>query len=58
MVLGLLARLRRELRKTVIIITHNMAIGAMADRVVRLRSGDVTDVHVNEEPTAPEEISW
>jgi putative ABC transport system ATP-binding protein len=58
MVLGLLARLRRELGKTVIIITHNMAIGAMADRVVRLRSGDVTDVHVNEHPAPPEEISW
>jgi putative ABC transport system ATP-binding protein len=54
-VLGLLARLRRELGKTVIIVTHNMAIGAMADRV---RSGDVTDVHVNEQPTPPEEISW
>jgi hypothetical protein len=26
--------------------------------VVRLRSGDVTDVHVNEQPTPPEEISW
>jgi len=58
MVLGLLARLRHELGKTVIIITHNMAIGTMADRVVRLRSGDVTDVHVNEHPTPPEEISW
>ncbi len=57
-VLGMLARLRRELGKTVIIVTHNMAIGAMADRVVRLRSGDVTDVHVNEQPTPPEEISW
>jgi putative ABC transport system ATP-binding protein len=42
----------------VIIITHNMAIGAMADRVVRLRSGDVVEVHVNEHPTPPEEISW
>ena len=57
-VLGMLARLRRELGKTVIIVTHNMAIGAMADRVVRLRSGDVTDVHINEQPTPPEEISW
>jgi putative ABC transport system ATP-binding protein len=57
-VLGMLAHLRHELGKTVIIVTHNMAIGAMADRVVRLRSGDVTDVHVNERPTPPEEIVW
>jgi putative ABC transport system ATP-binding protein len=58
MVLGLLSRLRHELGKTVIIITHNMAIGAMADRVVRLRSGDVVELHVNENPTPPGEIVW
>jgi len=56
--LGMLARLRRELGKTVIIVTHNMAIGAMADRVVRLRSGEVAEIHVNERPTPPEELSW
>jgi putative ABC transport system ATP-binding protein len=57
-VLGLLERVKRELGKTVIIITHNSAIGAMADRVVRLRSGEVVDVHVNDSPTPPEQISW
>jgi len=56
--LGMLERMRREFGKTVIIITHNIAIGAMADRVVRLRSGEIVDVHVNDHPLHPAEISW
>ena len=58
LVLGLLERLRRELGKTVIIITHNIAIGAMADRVVRLRSGEIVEVRENEQPASPEAITW
>jgi len=57
-VLGLLERLKRELGKTIIIITHNLAIGAMADRVVRLRSGEIVEVRVNESPVSPEAITW
>ncbi len=57
-VLSLLAGLRSELGKTVIIITHNVAIGAMADRVVRMRSGEIVEVHVNEAPVSPEEVTW
>lgn len=57
-VLGLLARTARELGKTVIIITHNTAIGDMADRVIRLRSGEVVEVSENAEPVSAEEIVW
>jgi len=57
-VLGLLMRLRKELSKTVIVITHNTAIGEIGDRVLRLRSGEVVEVHRNERPTAPENLVW
>lgn len=43
---------------TVIVITHNSPIAQMADRVIRMRSGAITDISVNENPVAPEEIFW
>lgn len=57
-VMALLVDVKRKLGKTVIVITHNSAIGALADREVRLRSGEVVELHANEHPAAPEEISW
>ena len=44
--------------KTVLVITHNQALCAMADRVVKVRSGSVTEVTVNPSPTPVEEIEW
>ena len=43
---------------TVIIITHNSALTAMADRVIRIRNGTVAGVTVNECVTPVEEIEW
>jgi putative ABC transport system ATP-binding protein len=57
-VLRLLLEVKNELGKTVIIITHNSAIAEMADRVVRLRSGEIVESHVNVEPRTPEAITW
>jgi len=57
-VLRMLVDLKRRLGKTVVLITHNSAIAPIADRVVRLRSGRVVEVHENLEPTPPEEITW
>ena len=57
-VLRLLLEVREKLGKTVLIITHNGAIAEMADRVIRLRSGEIVEAHVNEHPKAPEEITW
>ena len=57
-VLRMLVDLKSNLGKTVVLITHNNAIAAIADRVIRLRSGQVVDVHENPEPTPPEEITW
>jgi putative ABC transport system ATP-binding protein len=57
-VLSLLVRLRSDLAKTVIVITHNTAIGDIGDRVVRLRSGEVVEVQRHERPKSPDEIEW
>jgi putative ABC transport system ATP-binding protein len=39
-------------------VTHNSVISRMADRVVRLRSGRVSEVTRNESPEAPESLVW
>lgn len=57
-VMRLLVDIRAELGKTIIIITHNHALAEIADRVIRLRSGEVVETHVNESPASPEEIVW
>ena len=57
-ILRLLIDLKEKLGKTVVLITHNGAIAPVADRVIRLRSGQVVDVRANPEPVPPEEIIW
>jgi len=43
---------------TVVIVTHNAPIAAMADIVVRMHSGHVTQIQRNERPLPPREITW
>jgi putative ABC transport system ATP-binding protein len=50
--------LKRRLGKTVVLITHNAAIARAADRMIRLRSGQIVETTVNPEPAPPEEITW
>ncbi len=57
-ILKLLSKINKEMKKTVMVITHNAAIGQMADRVIRLRSGKITEDHYNESPISPERIEW
>ena len=57
-VLRLLIDLKQSLGKTIVLITHNSAIAPVANRVIRLRSGQVVEVHANPKPTPPEEITW
>lgn len=57
-VLRLLVDLNQELKKTVIVITHNAALAQVADRVIHLRSGEITEVDENSTPIAPEEVIW
>ena len=57
-ILQLLQDMCRKSGMTVIIITHNGALTAMADRVIKVRSGTVTSVEVNEHPQNIAEIEW
>jgi putative ABC transport system ATP-binding protein len=57
-VLAALARVNLELGTTTLVITHNAAIGAMANRVLRMRNGAIVDVVENAQRTAPEALQW
>ena len=58
LVLDAIADINRELDTTTIIITHNAAIAAMGDRVIRLSSGHITDVTANARRASAAELSW
>ena len=57
-ILKLLQDTCRSSGMTVIIITHNKALCGMADRVIRVKSGTIQSVTVNETVTPVEEIEW
>lgn len=57
-ILQLLQNTCRKTGQTVIVITHNGALTAMADRVVRLRSGKVEEIIENPQPLPVERIEW
>ncbi|HSE32556.1 MAG TPA: ABC transporter ATP-binding protein [Pyrinomonadaceae bacterium] len=57
-VLEVIERINRELGTTTAVITHNAAIAGMADRVVRMSSGEISDVHRNERKAAPADLVW
>ena len=44
--------------KTVVLITHNAAFTAIADRVIRIREGRVADVELNAHPASAETVEW
>jgi putative ABC transport system ATP-binding protein len=58
LVLAALKEVNRTEGKTVVIVTHNTPLAAVADRVLHLREGRVAEVVVNENPTPPDEIEW
>lgn len=58
LILSLLHKINRRFNKTVIIITHNMAIGDMADRIIKMRSGRIVEIKENQNPIPPERIEW
>ena len=57
-ILKLLQDTCRQTGKTVIVITHNTALTAMADRVIRVKSGQIVGNEVNPSPTPVELIEW
>ncbi|MDG6773170.1 ABC transporter ATP-binding protein [Thiomicrorhabdus sp. ZW0627] len=58
MVLEALQRVNRELGTSTVIITHNAGIAQMANRVIHLADGRITNVDINETLLDPKELSW
>ncbi len=58
LVLDVLAHINQELHTLVAVITHNTAIADMADRVIRLRSGEIVQIARNARRARPEELVW
>lgn len=58
LVLEVIERINRELGTTAMVITHNAAIAAIADRVLRLGNGRITAETRPERKLTPAEISW
>lgn len=56
--LKLIERVRKKYGTTILIVTHNEAIGKMADRVIRVRGGEITHNIVVEHPLSVEEMEW
>ncbi len=57
-VLEALQRVNNELGTTTAVITHNAGIAAMANRVIKLADGAISDVQVNTVQLAPRDLSW
>ena len=57
-VLQLLQDTCRNTGRTVIVITHNTALTAMADKVIHVKNGRVTHIDTNESPVPVERIEW
>lgn len=57
-VLDYLQKFNREKGKTLIVITHNAAIGKMADKVIYFKDGRVDKVETNQHPVTADEVNW
>lgn len=51
-------KLCREDKKTVLIVTHNANIAKAADKIIRVKNGEVTGVEINETPLRISEVEW
>ena len=58
LVLEILERVNRELKTITVVITHNAAIAAMADRVLHISSGRIVDIQKNERRASPADLTW
>ena len=57
-ILKLLQDKCRKMNMTVIIITHNLALTPMGDKVIKVKNGKIESVVVNDNPTPVERIEW
>ncbi len=58
MVLTLLQQVNQDYKKTVVLITHNSLISPMADKVIKVKSGKIQDILLNQAKTTVERLEW
>lgn len=57
-ILKLLQRINKEFGTTILMITHNTAISVMANRIFRVRSGEIVESSINKTVLPAERIEW
>ena len=57
-ILKLLQDTCRDTGRTVVVVTHNSAFTAIADRVIHVREGSVAAVELNEAPLSADVLEW
>jgi len=57
-ILALLQKVCKEQKKLVIVVTHNQALKDMADKVIRIKNGQIESVEINDAPKSVMEIEW
>jgi putative ABC transport system ATP-binding protein len=57
-VLEALAQVNQTLGTTTVVITHNAEIADMADRVIHLSDGLISQIHCNSHKKSPQELHW
>lgn len=58
LILTILQELNRKYRKTIVLITHNTGIAAMADIVIRMNSGQISQIKTNRFKLRANDINW
>lgn len=57
-VLKALQKVNQSLGTATVLITHNVVIGGMADRIINLHDGKISGIEVNETKISPNEMTW
>lgn len=57
-VLKALQKVNQSLGTATVLITHNVVIGGMADRIINLHDGKISGITVNQQKISPDEMEW
>jgi len=57
-VLNVLQTLNKDLKTTIIIVTHNIAIKEIADKIIHMKSGEIYEIETNKDKKDASEINW
>lgn len=57
-IINILLNLAHEHKTTVIIVTHNMQLSYLADKIIHLKNGKIENIELNENPKSIDQIEW